>query len=189
VPAELQKRLVKLSSAQEIMDEMNIFHNEEVGLRNLDARQTSRFAGQEAFLPPFWHPQEHFQFSQFGFRPESIPWRFRDMEIPPELQKRIILRTQNMSDGRETAILDEIRQFEGDQRERRLTLEAIQKRRRTLDRELLTRPPSQIEIVTSVPNPTASSAPAEKRPPVGFLQLTPEPQSVISTSTVRKGKP
>jgi len=189
VPPELQGRLAKLGSAQEIVEEMNVFHGEEASLRNLEAQQAASHAGEGASLPPGWRAQEHFQLSQIGVRPDSLPPTYRNMEIPPELQRRLVSRTQSLSAGREAAALDEMRRFEGDQFQRRSVLEAIQKRRQALDQQPSTQPPLEIEIIDSQPNPAPTAAQPEAGPKGPILPLTPEPQSAIKTLTDGKGKP
>lgn len=189
VPPILAKRLAKLGSAQEIVEEMNVFHGEEASLRNLEAQQAASHAGEEASLPPGWRAQKRFQLSQIGVRPNSLPQTYRTLEIPPELQRRLVSRTQNLSAGREAAALDEMRRFEGDQFQRRSVLEAIQKRRQALDQQPSTQPPLEIEIIDSQPNPDPTAAQPETGPKGPILPLTPEPQSAIKTLTDGKGKP
>jgi hypothetical protein len=184
MPQELESRLAKLVNPNDIVEEINLFHNEEVSFRNVQF-QTASPAGMEATLPPLWHPHEHFLLSELGIHLERIPWTYQHMEIPPELQKRLVWRTQNLSDGREEVVLDEIHRFEGDRIQRRLALAAIQQRRRPLDREPLTHPPSRVEIVASVPD----SAPPEKGPTNAIFLLTPESESTIKATTLGKGKP
>jgi hypothetical protein len=111
------------------------------------------------------------------------------MEIPPELQRRLVSRTQNLSAGREQAALEEIRRFEGDQLQRRGIVEAIRKRRQILEQQPSAQPPLEIEIIDHQPSPGTTAAQPESGSKGPFSPLTLEPQSVIKTLTDGKGKP
>jgi hypothetical protein len=111
------------------------------------------------------------------------------MEIPPELQRHLVSRTANLSGGKEAAVMDEMRRFQGDQIQRRQIVEGIEKRRRSLDQVPLTHPPTQLQIVDLPADEAAESRPLEARRKEQNPLLTPSPKSGINPSINGKGKP
>jgi hypothetical protein len=189
LPPELQSRVAKLTNAREIAEEMTAFHDEETRLRNVDIQHASHSAGEEVTLPAGWHPHEHFQLSELGINLDSLPSTYRNMEIPPELQRHLVSRTVNLSGGKEAAVMDEIRRFQGDQIERRQIMEGIQKRRRSLDQIPLTQPPVQVQIVDLPTDGAAEPRPSEAPRNKQNSLLTPSQKSEINASVNGKGKP
>jgi hypothetical protein len=189
-PEQLQRRIEKLRSAQDIVEEINTFYAEETKLRNFDVQVASHYAGEEASLPAGWRLREHASFSDFGVNPERVPWPYRNGEVPPELQKHIVSRTWQLSAGAQEAALDEIRRFTVDQIQRRSLVEDILKRRYALDQMPLMHPPTHVEIVDFSPealglNRALRNAAVKSETP----QLTPEPQSLKTSPTDGKGQP
>jgi len=175
IPPELQQRLRKLTKEEEIVEELHVFSAEEARLRNLDAVESSSGGGY--LVPPDWKPKEHLKLEDFarqtGLRADSIPWTYRSKELPPELQRRLAARTAYSGPGAQATVMDEIRRFEVDQIQRRLTVEAMQKRRSPLDLMQAMRPPLQIEIV---PSSARNAPPLIGQPDPPNLPLTPQPE-------------
>lgn len=177
IPPELQQRLRKLTKEQEIVEELHAYAAEEAQLRNMEAREGAGGRSYESLVPPDWKPKERLKLEDFarqtGLRADSIPWTYRNKQLPPELQARLVARTRYLGHAKEAAVLEEVRRFESDEIQRRLTLAAIQTRRNPLDQTPAMQPILQIQIVRS-PSPSAAT-PTVRGPP--NLLSTPNPES------------
>ncbi len=164
IPPELQKRLQELANEEEIIEEMQVFAAEEIGLRNQEAMLA---AGRP---PAPISPQPFEQKPQVNIRPEELPMPWRGRRIPPELQERLAslnaISESSVRQMRTRDERDEINRFFIDQDQRRFALEAVQKRRAALAQQPVPGPPLQIEII---PSPTPGAI-APNSP------LTPQPQ-------------
>ncbi|MEI7729389.1 MAG: transglutaminase family protein [Verrucomicrobiota bacterium] len=163
-PLELQQRLRKLDNEQEMVEEMHLYYAEELHLRNMQASESLFNSGHHPFLPPEWQPKDHLKLADFaresGIPANSIPWSYRNRELSPELQKRIVSRTRSITFGKETAVMDEVRRFESDERQKESALQVIQARRHTLDQIPLMQPPLHIDIIPAAPSQSPPGAPA-----------------------------
>ncbi len=169
--AELQSRLQKLRKSEDVITEMTLFAAEEARLRNSE-KGSSHFGSP---LPPTWRPQERLKMNQFakqlGIAESSLPYGYRNQEVSPELQKRIAARTLYIRDGREVAVLDEIRRFESEEMQKRDVVRQVRDRRSELNREILLRPPVEIQI-------RSENGMAITYPIAPSLPLTPQPQTL-----------
>lgn len=177
IPPELQKRLQKLTTERDIIEEMNVYASEELGLRNQEAMRALN-------RPPVQSlPLRRGQQPQVNIRPGDLPLPWRGRPIPPELQERLAsLNTITVPSMRQMRIRDEINTFFIDEDQRRLALDAVRKRRAPLDQQPATQPPMQIEIVPS----TAGNDAAPNAP---ILLLTPRRETPTKPITNDAGKP
>ncbi len=144
IPPGLQRRLQKLTREEDIIEEMQVFAAEEVGLRNREAM----LAPGRSPLPV--SPQPFGPKAQVNIRPEDLPPPWRGRPISPELQERLAsLNSITEPSVRQMQTRDEINRFFIDQDQRRFALEAVQKRRAALDQQSVSGSPLQIEIVPS----------------------------------------
>jgi hypothetical protein len=82
------------------------------------------------------------------------------MKIPPELQKKLISRKGYQSSLSRTELLDVIREYEMRQRETTAVSDAIQRRRKLLDRMPDIQPPLELVVVSGAP-PQQAQVPAQ----------------------------
>ena len=151
IPQALQKRLGKLNSADQIIEEMNVYAAEEINLRNLDTQAHMRDQG--LLVPPGFQPKANFKVTELGIRQDDLPYDLQHMEITLELQKRLAAKTQYVTDGynKKTAIVNELRNFQIDQDQRRFVVHDIEARRSILN-HTEDYPPSQIVIINAQGN-------------------------------------
>jgi hypothetical protein len=177
LPLELEKRLRKLTKEEDIIEEMNLYAAEEIGLRN---QATMQMMNHPPVQPP---PLAFGQKPQVNIRSEDLPLPWRGRPIPPDLQERLTsLNTITEPSVRQMRTRDEINNFFTDQDQRRFTLEAVRKRRGLLDQQPVMQLPLQIEII---PSTRENGAP----PNAPDLLLTPQPERQIKPTTIDTGKP
>jgi len=151
MPPELQERVRKLATEQEILEELNVYAAEEVQLRNVAASASMNGMAYAAVMPPNWKAKEHLTLEEFarqiGVPANAIPWTYRNHQVPPELQQRLLAPAGYSPAANRVALMDEVRGFEIEQSQRRFTVEAVRQRRRPLDQVPAAPSPVQIEIV------------------------------------------
>jgi hypothetical protein len=164
MPPELLSRLQKLNNANDIIEEMQAYSAEETRLHNVELQnQMSLPPIQPVPLPLGQHPQTTIQSQDL-----PLPWRGRT--IPPELQERLAnLQLQNAP---ETQIKQTIDGFYIGQGQLQIALKEIRARREVLDRQSVTHPPFNIEIVPETPMPKSAILPLTN----ALLRIQIEPQ-------------
>lgn len=176
VPPDLLARLQKLRGVDEMVEEMNAFYAEEMNLRSQKNRARMN---DEALLPHGWQPQENFNFAQLGIRPENLPYAYRDMKVPPELQKRLMVMAAMKQITTVYSVTSEIQRYQGEQMIKTSAEYPILARRATLDKEPLMQPFLQIQIIPTQESPSAN----------GILPLTGATQTQITPTSTGAGKP
>ena len=177
MPPELAARVQKLATAQEIIEELNVYFAEELYLQNLEARQ----ADHALAFPPV--PVLPGQKPHPVIQSKDLPPHLRGRPVPEELQQRLAsLSTISNPSARQVRMEQVIHQFFSDQDQHRMAMESVTKRRHLLDQLPVSQVPVRIEIVPT-PNPVQAT---ETRPD---LPLTPAPERQINEPSIRKGKP
>ena len=177
IPPELAARVQKLATAQEIIEELNVYFAEELYLQNREAQRAAR---STAF--PIM-PAIPGQKTQPIIRSEDLPQPWRGQPVPEELQARLAsLNTIDNATLRKMRTRDEINRFFMDQNQDRMAVDAVKKRRSLLDELPASQMPVRIEIV---PTPNPVQAP-EASPD---LPLTPAAERKINEPSIQEGKP
>lgn len=168
MPPELVKRISKLTTARDIVEEMHLFYAEEIQLFHL-ANQRRMQQGVYGSPPPDFSPRNDMRFKDLGISlpPAYDNYTGREKKVPLELQQRIAFRTQNVgADGRRRreVILTELRNYEFQERAQQQSIDIIRQRRQELDQIVPLHPPTKIQIVATktMPNEQANAARASK---------------------------
>lgn len=160
IPEELLNRISKLQTPREIAVEMHAFYAEETNLRNRETM--AKWQTEAENVPPGWEPKQKLTLAQFGFRPEDVPYQYRNWQIPGDLQRRLVSE-QNYRTFTRSEIISEIQRYEIEQQQNAAFTNAIRARRAELDQSLPILPSMELVIISGAPQ-QQSQAPLRPSP-------------------------